>query len=145
MEPPKMIPLLHWGTYWIIVRFNSLDPFRGFGMLVFPLFLMMTGMQGRGICSPSKGPQCCRSFPHHHLSSILFGDTIEKDYILLLGYNILCKNIILLGSTTKKHYSLVALELFCRPVLSEQCLCHTLCHPPSGSVSATLVLGIATM
>ena len=38
--------------------------------------------------------------------SILFGDTvvpsIELDCTLLLGYSILCKDIILLGSTTKK-------------------------------------------
>ena len=46
------------------------------------------------------------------MSSILFGDsmvpTIEYDSILLLGYSSLSKgirDIILLGSTTKKHYS----------------------------------------
>ena len=43
------------------------------------------------------------------LSSILCGDimvpNIEKDYILLLGIVFYIRNIILLGSTTKKHYS----------------------------------------
>ena len=43
------------------------------------------------------------------MSSILFGDTrvpnIEYDYILLWGIVFCIRNIILLGSTTKKHYS----------------------------------------
>ena len=42
-----------------------------------------------------------------HLSSILFGcimvPNIESDYILLLGYSIYIRNIILLGLTTKKN------------------------------------------
>ena len=46
---------------------------------------------------------------NNKVSSILFGDTmvpkIEQDCILLLGYSMLYKNIILLGSYTKKHYS----------------------------------------
>ena len=43
---------------------------------------------------------------YSHMSSILFGDTmapnIEEDYILLLGIVFYKRNIILLGSTTKK-------------------------------------------
>ena len=43
------------------------------------------------------------------MNSILFGDTmvpiIEQDYNLFLGIVFYIRNIILLGSTTKKHYS----------------------------------------
>ena len=46
------------------------------------------------------------------MSSILFGDTIvpiiEKDYILLLGYSMLCEEYNLTGFNHKKHrYSIL--------------------------------------
>ena len=53
-------------------------------------------------CGPFRA--CSMGF---HVSRILFGDTTvpnkEQDYILLLGYSILYKNIILQGSTTKNN------------------------------------------